>query len=65
MNATEAYREVYEAAVKQHKRMQGLPHKRLGRALRTVILRIDKMERRLAKARAKRRTSTNRPKCLQ
>lgn len=62
MNATEAYRAVYEAALKHHRLGKS---RALHRALRIVIMRIERMEQRLAKVRAKRRTSTDRPKCLQ
>lgn len=63
MNATEAYRAVYEAAIKHHKR-GGQKSRALDRALRIVVIRITRMERRLAHIRAKRKTSINRPACL-
>jgi hypothetical protein len=73
MNATEAYRHVLNAAIALHQVRTVQPRwmigvctqKQLVTAIRKITPRVQRMEARLNKARAKRRTSTNRPKCLQ
>lgn len=72
MNATEAYRHVLNAAIAFHhvrtvkpKTMAGVcTQKQLITAIRKVTLRVQRMEARLTKARAKRKTSIHRPACL-
>jgi hypothetical protein len=68
MTNTEAYRHVLNAAIALTKAEMTMPmhaRKQLVTAIRKIERRVQRMEARLAHIRSKRRTSTDRPKCLQ